>query len=118
MRRLDLTDEQRRERVRQQNQAAHVRRMERYGSKPHGRPVKAMDQDELRQRRRELKRASDRALRERRKEIAAAPYSRDPPAEVVAEAARAAAAPRSLTAALCGDPPPGRRALDQRENRT
>lgn len=118
MRRLDLTDEERRERVRQQNQAAHVRRMERCGLKPRGRPIKAMDQDELRQRRRELKRASDRALRERRKEVAAAPYSRDPPAEVAAEAVRAAAAPRNLTAALMGDPPPGRRALDQRMGRS
>lgn len=35
-----------------------------------------------------------------------------PPDHVLEEAARAAAAPRSLTAEICGDPPPGRRALD------
>jgi len=34
------------------------------------------------------------------------------PDDVLQEAARAAAAPRSLTASLMGDPPVGRRALD------
>jgi hypothetical protein len=41
-------------------------------------------------------------------------HSSAPPPEVLADAARRATAPRSLTALLCGDPEPGRSMLDQR----
>lgn len=37
-----------------------------------------------------------------------------PPAHVMQEAERAMTAPRSLTALICNDPPPGRSALDRR----
>lgn len=39
-----------------------------------------------------------------------------PPAHVVQEAERAMMAPRSLTALICKDPPPGRSALDRRND--
>lgn len=38
----------------------------------------------------------------------------DIPPEVIADALRRAAAPRSLTAMICGDPAPGQSALDRR----
>jgi hypothetical protein len=42
------------------------------------------------------------------------PSREDPPPEVIEEAVRAYAAPRSITAMVCGDPPPGRSALHKR----
>ena len=41
-------------------------------------------------------------------------FSGPPPPEVIAEAARAYAAPRDVTAVICGDPLPGRSARDRR----
>lgn len=38
-----------------------------------------------------------------------------PPADVLAERARALSQPRTITAAVFGDPPPGRSALDKRQ---
>lgn len=46
--------------------------------------------------------------------VAPSSSPRDPPPEVMAEAMRASRAPRTLTAEICGDPPRGRSALDQR----
>lgn len=73
---------------------------------------------EARERELEKRRERDRRRRAQRKEAAnditrvrrTGPPA--PPDYVLAEAARVAAVPRSLTAELMGDPPPGRRALD------
>jgi len=49
-----------------------------------------------------------------RAKLSSAPPSsspRDPPPDVMAEAIRASRAPRTLTAEICGDPPPQRSAL-------
>jgi hypothetical protein len=78
-----------------------------------------MDDDELRQRRREINRASRLRGLEEQKAAGWVPYSRDPPPHVIAERDRVFAGDRrNLTATLLGDPLPGRRAIDHRENRT
>ena len=92
-------DEESRMRAREQERARHICRM---ASPEH----------------RDLKNLRDRQRRERQKQDASAGYvARRPPPEVVAERDRVYAALDPITA-LLGDPPPGRRAIDHRENRT
>jgi hypothetical protein len=85
--RLNLTDEQRRERKRAQDKAAYDRYRAHHG------------------------------LRDRSQTgFVLVIFDRPPPAHVIEERDRVRAADhRDLTATLMGDPPPGRRAIDRKE---
>jgi hypothetical protein len=92
--RLNLTDEERRERKRAQYRAGYARFVARGGN-------------EERNRKRRLRGVHD---------IWGA--RADPPAEVLAERDRVYALERDPIAEILGDPRPGRRAIDQKEDRT
>jgi hypothetical protein len=91
--RLDLTDEQRRERKRAQYRAGYLRWVARGGN------------EERNQKRRRSQIHYDWAGRQ------------EPPAHVLAERDRVYAAECDPISVLLGDPLPGRRAIDHRENR-
>jgi hypothetical protein len=92
--RLPLTDEERRERKRAQYRAGYLRWVARGGN------------EERNQKRRRNQTHYEWTGRQ------------EPPAHVLAERDRVYAAGRDLTAILLGDPLPGRRAIDHKENRT
>lgn len=84
--RLDITAQERRERKRHKDRQAEARRQQRN--------VDLLAEFKFRH-------ETDRGGRS------------EPPPEVLEEANRAAMAPRTLTAIMFGDPPPGRRAIDR-----